>query len=132
MRYLSDRRTAKGRSNVEIRCKPERGPNDGFMQVVVRTRNGCGIVGGGALLADFGENYVVQTPLQSSPAKRFKGALDAWLAQHTSQAAVASCMGLPGSSGGGSLPDAGGKDGESEDAGDAALGCKPPKHSAPA
>ena len=67
-------------------------------------------------------SYSAPTPLQSSPAKHFKGALDAWLAQHTSQAAAA-CMGLPGSSG-----DVGGKDGESEDAGDTASSRKmPPK-----
>ena len=65
-------------------------------------------------MADFGENYVVQTPLQSSPAKRFKGALDAGLAQHTSQAAAA-CTGLLQRSDG--LDPVGGKDAGGKDAG---------------
>ena len=91
--------------------------------MIVHTRNGCGIAAGSALFADFGDDYVAPMPLQSSPAKRFKGALDAWLAQHTSQAAGA-CMGLPGSSGDGSLPDAGDTASSCENVGDTASSCK--------
>ena len=70
---ISDCRTdgKRRKANVAIRCKPECGPNDGFLELVTKSQNGCGIAADGELLCDFGEEFTPHSADASTPAKRF-------------------------------------------------------------
>ena len=81
-RLMRDYRGVRKHPNVVFRVHAEKGPNDGFVEVVVRTHNACGIASGSELVADFGEHYVPPSVPQTENAKRFKGALDVWLSKH--------------------------------------------------
>ena len=75
-RLLRDYRGVRKHPNVLVRVHPEVGPNDGFVKIMVRTHNGCGIAAGSEIVADFGEGYVPSTVPVTPAAKRFRGALD--------------------------------------------------------
>ena len=75
-RLLRDFRGVRKHPNVILRANPNIGPNDGFLEVIVRTHNGCGIAAGSEIVADLGENYVPASVPATSAAKRFKGSLD--------------------------------------------------------
>jgi hypothetical protein len=75
-RYLQDARLAGKRSNCYMRVHPEKGPNDGLVVLVARSRNGCGISAESGLYADLGETYCPMTLPTASPVKKFKGVLD--------------------------------------------------------
>lgn len=75
--YLKDFRARKGRANAIVAVNPAKGCNDGLLTIEVSTRNGCGIASGSAIAVDFGEGYRNAPPVNSVPAKRFRGALDA-------------------------------------------------------
>ena len=76
-RLLTDYRHAKVKfPNVELFCCPELGPNDGFIQMRVKTHNQCGISADKALVLDFGAGWQLSTVGTSDAAKRFKGSLD--------------------------------------------------------
>jgi hypothetical protein len=74
---LSDYRQAKQKvPNCKIECLPQRGPNDGFLQVRILTHNGCGVSASSCLVLDCGDGYEKSIPVMSSPCKKFRGALD--------------------------------------------------------
>ena len=76
-RLLTDYRHAKVKfPNVELFCCPELGPNDGFIQMRVKTHNQCGISADKALVLDLGAGWQPSTVGTSDAAKRFKGSLD--------------------------------------------------------
>jgi hypothetical protein len=76
--YARDFRGKRARANAFLRVRPNIGANDGVLQLVVNTRNGCGIAAGSDILCDFGENYTPTSVPTSMLAggKRFRGALD--------------------------------------------------------
>ena len=84
-RFLRDvsQTTTRKRANVVLRVNPQKGANDGLIQLVVHTPNGSGVAAGGELLIYCGPDYVApSTTLEvTSPAKRFKGRLDVMLAE---------------------------------------------------
>ena len=108
-RYLSDYRASTRKwPNIELICKQEIGPNDGFISAIVKSHNGCGIAPGSEVVADLGARYIQWTQHGQAPeAKRFKGALDNWLDRHLkaseAQAEAGTAGGGPpsGGSGGG-------------------------------
>lgn len=80
--FIPDFRGKKGRANVTLRITPSLGANDGFLSFVAQTRNACGIAAGSPILCDFGESYrQTHGDPASSPAKRFRGALDVLVAK---------------------------------------------------
>ena len=76
--YARDFRGKRARANAFLRVRPNIGANDGVLQLVVNTRNGCGIAAGSDILCDFGEHYMPTSVPSSMLAggKRFRGALD--------------------------------------------------------
>jgi hypothetical protein len=81
--FARDFRGKRARANAVLRVRPNIGANDGVLQLVVNTRNGCGIAAGSDILCDFGEHYVpTSVPSSMGPAgKRFRGALDVLVAR---------------------------------------------------
>ena len=73
---LSDCRADGNRrkADVAIRCKPECEPNDGFLELVTKSQNGCGIAANGELLRDFKEELTPHSA--SATAKHFNGAIE--------------------------------------------------------
>ena len=102
-RLLTDYRHAKVKfPNVELFCCPELGPNDGFIQMRVKTHNQCGISADKALVLDFGAGWQLSTVGTSDAAKRFKGSLDCFWGKVTtgddSHYADGECDGSPSKS----------------------------------
>lgn len=86
-RLVSDYRAAgRHHPNAGIRARPSRGPNDGFLELVVRTHNGHGIAAGREIVLDFGAARAIGLEPTEPPIKRFKGALDALLAKQMEEA----------------------------------------------
>lgn len=54
--------------NVFLQVFPQVGFHSGFLKLVVRTRNGCGISTGSELLLDYGSSYNLELPLGITPA----------------------------------------------------------------
>ena len=75
-RLACDYRGKRKHPNCVIQVRPEQGPNDGLLRLVAKTHNICGIAEGAPIVIDCGQNYVPSEAPQTSPAKRFKGALD--------------------------------------------------------
>ena len=75
-RMIKDYRGLRKRPNVAFRARPERGANDGFLEVVVSTPNAVGIGANSEIVANFGEHYVPSSEVYNPSAKKFKGALD--------------------------------------------------------
>lgn len=88
-RLVSDYRAAgRHHPNAVLRARPHRGPNDGFLELVVRTHNGHGIAAGREIVLDLGAARAVGLELTAPPAKRFKGSLDALLARQMARASA--------------------------------------------
>ena len=83
MRLLTDYRNVRKFPNCELRARPACGPNDGFLELIARTHNGCGIGALSDLTPDLGEDYVKGAVPGTTPAKKIKGALDNWIEKNT-------------------------------------------------
>jgi hypothetical protein len=64
------------RTNVKLVARAEKGANDGFIDVIVSTRNGLGIAPGSILIFDLGNASECGEIPTSTPTKKFRGALD--------------------------------------------------------
>ena len=72
----------RGGPNVAFMANPRAGVGDGFVQLVVRTRNHAGIRPKSLLAADFGIDWVATESTSEGPAaKKFRGALDSYFQQ---------------------------------------------------
>ena len=100
-RLLCDYRSVRKFANVAIMAFPSEGAQDGFLQIRARTHNGCGIAAGATLCCDFGERYVAASAGDIQPAKRFRGALEAFFYEQAKVNAAAACsdIDLPDSQG---------------------------------
>jgi len=72
---VADRHSA----NARIRVRPSQGPNDGFLELVVRTHNGQGMAAGRDILLDLGAARAWGQEPTAPPTKRIKGALEVLL-----------------------------------------------------
>ena len=93
-RYLTHYRPARQFPNVQIVAKTGCGPNDGFLEVQVHTHNGCGITAGNALVANLGDSLRQSMSVESTPSKRFRGALDVFFASQFQRQQEASITAL--------------------------------------
>ena len=93
-RYLTHYRPAREFPNVQIVAKTGCGPNDGFLEVQVHTHNGCGITAGNALVANLGDSPRQSMSVESTPSKRFRGALDVFFASQFQRQQEASITAL--------------------------------------
>ena len=68
----------KGGPNAYLRVNPAAGPNDGLVQLVVKTRNNQGIGANSLAVVNYGSDYDFGIGADDSEAKvqRFRGALD--------------------------------------------------------
>ena len=90
--YLTDKRVFAKRthSNCRFAIRPQCGPNDGFIQLVVDTHNGCGVGAHSVLAADFGERWQASTSGTGTAATRFKSVMNMLLQNAGAEATEAS------------------------------------------
>ncbi len=101
-RLVADFRGLRKHPNVAFQAHPDAGANDGFLKLVVRTHNGCGIAAGSLVTADFGESFTIAGAGASVAAKRFKGVLDDVFKRQVERNAMNPPCGDPSSDGAGS------------------------------
>ena len=93
-RLVSDYQAAgRHHPNACMRARPSVGPNDGFLELIVRTHNGHGIAAGREIVLDFGAARAHSLDPNASPTKRFKGALDDLLAKQMAKASALAAEG---------------------------------------
>ena len=73
----------KAGPNAILKINPEKGPNDSFMQLVVKTRNNQGIAAKQLVCINYGAEYdfTFTTDDTEKDVKIFRGALDNYFAR---------------------------------------------------
>lgn len=89
-RLLADWRGTRRFPNIRLEICPEKGASDGLLSMRVSTHNSCGIAAGSVLACEFGEQWESKPEaIAHSPARKFRGALQALFAEQTQSAAAA-------------------------------------------
>ena len=80
----------KAGPNAILKVNTEKGPNDGFMQLVVKTRNNQGIAAKQVVCINYGSDYdfTITADDTEKEVKKFRGALDKYFAREEKAADI--------------------------------------------